>query len=628
MPERIEITCPCGTILVKDQSDTRGEIPCPACGRYNILPAGDGERGGASFALDPATTGADTTAIRPPPPSTPEITAGTVVGPYEVEGLIGEGGMGRVYTAIDVSLQRRVALKVLSGDLRGKEDFVARFRREARSVARLNHPNIVQIYYTGTHAGLPYYAMELVVGENLATVLKREGPLDAERGTDLMLQAARGLAAAAAEGIIHRDIKPSNMVLDEEGVLKITDFGLAKTMSSQTELTMTGTIVGTPFYMSPEQGEGRPLDQRADIYSLGASFYHLFAGVPPFDANSPVSIILKHINEDLQALQERNRKVPAALAAIIGRMMAKHTDDRYASYEELAVDIESAQGGAKPGAMNWKEPNRRGARTAAARDNRKIKSYVIEDIEGDEFPEEIRLARTGMFRRFFAFVVDFAFLSTIYRVADEVFQDFDWGGIFLLFSFVYFFVADSLGGVTLGKAFFRCRVGRRDGEDLGLALGLFRNLLFFGLLFGLSSIPFFLTWDVFHLALADVLDNPGVACRICMIWLFVDVGYFVFSGSRRMLHDMMTAAHFFTRVRIPKEEDRDDTTSLPRRPKDPLLAAVLSTICPGLGQFYIGDAMKGILIFLTCFLVIPWVIGIFHAYFKAVRINRELGMTV
>jgi hypothetical protein len=670
MTERITIICPCGATLAREPGDDRSELECPSCRRINVLPAPNGsDDGPREETVNLGDTGGKTTAIQAPPAS--EISEGTLVGPYKVTGVVGEGGMGRVYTAVDQNLQRQVALKILSGGLRGREDFVARFRREARAVARLNHPNIVQIYFTGTYRDTPYYAMELVKGQNLDVVLKKEGMLDPDRAVRLLIQAARGLAAAAAEGVIHRDVKPSNMVLDESGVLKITDFGLAKTVSSQSDLTLTGTIVGTPFYMSPEQGEGYSVDHRADIYSLGASFYHLLAGAPPFEAESPVSIILKHINEQLPPPEKRNPKVKAPLSAVIRRMMAKNPDERYASYDELIADLESMRRGEAPGALGWKErPPPRG-RGFFRRHGGKMTSYVIEDRTAAAVPQEIRLVRTGMFRRLLAWAFDYAVLSVFLNIQIGFFDSSGWNAAFLALTFIYFLFADAYGGITLGKVFFRCRVARGDGEDLGLLRSIPRTVLFFASIFGLGAIS---TNCAFYRALAGALAGESVESyavttivRICAIWLFLDVGYLFVGRERRAVHDTFSGAFYFTQLKAPKKEKEKkkkkkdkkaaaqaeaeakeraegdergeqagseaarERTAAGRRhvtPKDPLLAAVLSMVFPGLGQFYNGDIFKGILVLLTCFLILPYFYGIYHAFRKARQINREIGWPV
>ncbi len=661
MKDTVEIICPCGEILVKEPGDDRVEFECPSCKRINVLPPGDSSRppsreGGPSPGGDRVTT-----TLELPRPG--DIAIGSSLGPYSVTGVIGEGGMGKVYIAVDQKLQRNVALKILSGKLREQKDFVARFQREARSVARLNNPHIVQIYYTDTWKGIPYYAMELVDGENLDRLLRREGPLDPDRAIDLMIQASRGLAAAAAQGVIHRDVKPSNMVLDKKGTLKITDFGLARIASSQSSLTLTGAIVGTPYYMSPEQGESRPLDYRTDVYSLGASFYHLLTGSPPYEAESPVGIILRHIRDDLPPPDSRNPKIPAALSAVIRKMMSKKKDDRYTSYEALIADLESLKTGRAP-ALSSEQGRGRDKSKDQQRSKgvRRIPSYVIEEREAPA-SEEIRLVRAGLLRRFLAWAGDFAVLSALYNLESGVFRYWLWDAVFLLFVFFYFFISDAKGGVTLGKTFFRCRVGKASGEDLGWVAAFFRTLLFYPVLFGMGAkfpILFIESWDQGGNAFCRALDGLARASEtaqptivptlgtICLAWLLIDVGYLFMSPEKRTLHDMAAGAFYFARKKAkikpkkkPKEKHmgkgrgplhhlfhrkkKEEGQSLrpgPRR-KDPVFAAVLSAMLPGLGQFYNGDTRKGILVLLTFWLILPYFYGIRQAHTGAEEINKQ-----
>jgi hypothetical protein len=186
--------------------------------------------------------------------------------------------------------------------------------------------------------------MEYVEGRSLADLIDTEGRLAGLRGVDYLRQAAEGLRAAAAKGVIHRDIKPDNLMVDGAGAVKIVDFGLARRVTDA-RLTQTSMVVGTPRYMSPEQAMAEPLDLRSDLYSLGACFYHLFAGEPPFDADTPVALLMKHVHEPLVPLRERAPSVPPAVAAIVERMLAKRREDRYQTYEELLADLDAARRG-------------------------------------------------------------------------------------------------------------------------------------------------------------------------------------------------------------------------------------------------------------------------------------------
>ena len=283
-------------------------------------------------------------------------------GPYRVEERIGAGGMGVVYRALDEALQRQVALKTLLPVLAADPEFVARFKREARSAAALNHPNITQIYTIGQEGSIPFFAMELIRGRSLEAIVREKGAIPAVEATGYILQAANGLRHAAQKKLIHRDVKPSNLMVAEDGVVKITDFGLAKAARSETQLTATGDVLGSPGYISPEQAQGAALDARSDIYSLGATFYHLVTGRLPFEAPTPVAMIVKHMNEPLRSPRAVNPAVPYPVASAIQKMMAKRAGERFQDYDALIRELERAQsmvGSETPG------PARAGAASVA-----------------------------------------------------------------------------------------------------------------------------------------------------------------------------------------------------------------------------------------------------------------------
>lgn len=271
------------------------------------------------------------------------------LGAYRVEGLIGAGGMGIVYRAFDEALQRPVALKTLLPSLAADPGFVARFKREAQSAAAVNHPNITQIYAIGQEGEVPFFAMELIHGSSLDALTREAGALDPLTASGYILQAARGLRHAAQRDLIHRDVKPSNLMLTEEGIVKITDFGLAKAARSESHLTVTGEVLGSPGYISPEQAQGTAIDARSDIYSLGATFYHLLTGKLPFDAPTPVAMILKHLSEPVRSPRAVNPNIPYPIAAVVQRMMAKRPTERFQDYDALIREIERAMNAAASG---------------------------------------------------------------------------------------------------------------------------------------------------------------------------------------------------------------------------------------------------------------------------------------
>ena len=271
------------------------------------------------------------------PPGLPER-----IGPYRVLDLLGAGGMGRVHRALDEALDREVALKTLLPALAADGDFVARFSREARAAASLNHPNITQIYATGQDGAIPWFSMELIRGQSLDTLARDHGPIDPYEAASYMRQAAMGLRHAAQKGLIHRDVKPSNLMLTADGVVKITDFGLAKAAHTDTRLTATGEVLGSPGYISPEQAQGQPIDLRSDIYSLGATFYHVLTGRLPFLAPTAVAMILKHMNEPLKSPRAIDARIPFPIASIVQKMMAKRPGERFQDYDALLRDLDRA----------------------------------------------------------------------------------------------------------------------------------------------------------------------------------------------------------------------------------------------------------------------------------------------
>ena len=277
---------------------------------------------------------------------------------YDVKDRIGSGGMGEVYRGHDRSLDREVAIKVLLPQRADDAELQERFMREARAQARLRSAHVAQIHYIGHcppdsrgHASL-YFAMEYVRGGALEDLLERGTRLEPERARQLMIQAATGLGEAHRAGIVHRDIKPGNLLLDESGTLKLADFGIAKSMG-ELGITAKGAILGSPHYMPPEQGLGEELDHRADIYSLGCTFYHLLAGSPPFDGAAAATVAAKHVAEKARPLGEVAPEVPAALCTIVERMMEKKPAERFDSHDQLIAALEAAAPGAVRYAGFW-----------------------------------------------------------------------------------------------------------------------------------------------------------------------------------------------------------------------------------------------------------------------------------
>ncbi|MCX7716956.1 MAG: protein kinase [Candidatus Sumerlaeaceae bacterium] len=263
------------------------------------------------------------------------------IGGMRLVRLLGSGGMGEVWLAHDPQLDRQVAVKTLRRELSHDPASKARFLREARAVARLNDPNIIQIHQVGEQDEALYLVMEFVDGEALSTRLSREGPLPLPVAVDIARQVARGLAHALANGVIHRDVKPGNILLDKSGRAKIADFGLAKLAEADSQMTTSGTTLGTPHYISPEAARGHAVDFRADIYSLGITFYHMLTGTPPFTAPTPGAVLVKQIQEPLPEPAELRELAGGAVMAVIRRMAAKDPADRFASYQELDAALQT-----------------------------------------------------------------------------------------------------------------------------------------------------------------------------------------------------------------------------------------------------------------------------------------------
>jgi hypothetical protein len=263
-------------------------------------------------------------------------------GRYEIEELVGTGGMSSVYRARDGVLERRVALKVLHEHFSADPEYVERFRREARAIARLNHPNIVTVIDRGEFEKRQFIVFEHIPGENLKEVLEREGQLPVAQALALTHQIARGLAFAHQQGVVHRDVKPQNVLLDESGTAKVTDFGIARSLDPGEELTQTGTLLGTSDYIAPEQASGQPVDARSDQYSLGVLLYELLTGEVPYPADSFMAVAMRHLRDPVPSIRERRPDVPDRVDEIVARTMAKRPEDRFPSTEAMMAAIEAA----------------------------------------------------------------------------------------------------------------------------------------------------------------------------------------------------------------------------------------------------------------------------------------------
>ena len=262
-----------------------------------------------------------------------------IAGRYELEELVGTGGMSSVYRAHDRQLERNVALKVLHERLGADDEHVSRFRHEARAVAQLSHPNVVTVIDRFEEGGRQYIVFEYVDGENLKQLLDRTGPLPVRRALEIALAVADGLAYAHEHGVVHRDVKPQNVLLSRDGEIKVTDFGIARSLDAESGLTLTGTVLGTSSYLSPEQASGLRVTPAADVYSLGVVLYELLAGEVPFPGGNQVVVALKHVNEPPPSLLERRPDVPARLAAAVALALQKDPERRFASMAAFAAEL-------------------------------------------------------------------------------------------------------------------------------------------------------------------------------------------------------------------------------------------------------------------------------------------------
>ena len=259
---------------------------------------------------------------------------------YQIIKKIGDGGMAFVYQAKDKLLNRIVAVKVLRPEFVDDKEFLAKFKREAEAVANITHPNIVNVYDVGQEGKVYYIVMEYVDGQNLKEIIKNEGVLDEYTALDITKQIAQALSAAHKKGVIHRDIKPHNILIsNEDRQVKVADFGIAKAVSNST-ITNIGSIIGSVHYFSPEQAKGQPVSNNADLYSLGIVLYEMLIGRVPFRGDSPISIALQHINEDIEFTPEEKTKIPHSIRTLISKMTEKDQEDRYQSAEEVIEDIE------------------------------------------------------------------------------------------------------------------------------------------------------------------------------------------------------------------------------------------------------------------------------------------------
>ncbi len=293
-----------------------------------------------------------------------------VEGKYKVERMLGKGGMGAVFLAHDLTLERQVAIKVLPPDISMDEHIVKRFQQEAKTSAKLDHTNIIPIYRVESEGGLNYFVMKYIEGTSLEDVLDQKQPLTIDYIQRVLWEAACALGHAHQRGVVHRDVKPANIMFDHDGRVMLTDFGISKALQAATGFTGTGMIIGTPHYMAPEQAKGGTVDGRADEYSLGVVAYRMLTGELPYTGDSVHTILYKHIFEEVPSAGAKRSDAPPFLTAAISRSLSKEPDQRFATMEEFATAVWPEQPVATPKAgsasKHQRRPPPRPARTASA----------------------------------------------------------------------------------------------------------------------------------------------------------------------------------------------------------------------------------------------------------------------
>ncbi|MEN6645081.1 MAG: Stk1 family PASTA domain-containing Ser/Thr kinase [Armatimonadia bacterium] len=267
-----------------------------------------------------------------------------VAGRYRLDARIGEGGVALVYKALDITLEREVAVKILRPEMASNEEVVARFRREAHAAAKLNHPNIVQIYDTGVDEDIYYIVMEYLPEPDLKRIIKEYAPLPLRKVLEVTIQCARALAYAHKQGLVHRDVKPHNILFTDDGRVKLSDFGIAAA-TGDSGLTDSGLVLGTAYYVSPEQAQGAPATVQSDIYSLGVVMFECITGRPPFTGSSAAEIAAKHVRERPPSLRALNPNITPSAEFVINKAMARETPRRYRGADELLVDLEKLADG-------------------------------------------------------------------------------------------------------------------------------------------------------------------------------------------------------------------------------------------------------------------------------------------
>jgi serine/threonine protein kinase len=331
-----------------------------------------------------------------------EDLTGRQFGPYQIVAPLGEGGMAAVYKAYHPAVERYVALKVLPRHMSSSDEFVARFKREARLLAQLQHPHILPVFDYGESDGYPYIVMPFIISGTLADILRKQR-LSLSEVCRVIIQIGDALSYAHGRGMIHRDIKPSNVLIDERGNCLLTDFGLARMVEAAEKLTSSGSIMGTPAYMSPEQGRGSNIDHRSDLYSLGVILYEMITGRVPYTAETPVAVVFKHIQDPLPSARKLNPNLSEALELVLLKSLAKNSDDRYQNADEFvhAVQRVIPESAAADKTLSQKlDPIRSTSEETRVAERQPIFEFQAIPVQADAPREEQLTAKVQSARRF------------------------------------------------------------------------------------------------------------------------------------------------------------------------------------------------------------------------------------
>lgn len=472
----------------------------------------------------------------------PDLVPDQAFGDYQIVGRLGHGGMGVVYEADHIPTSRRVALKVMGHSLEDR-DSRARFLREGRLAASINHPNTVYVYGTDEIEGRPTISMELVRGGTLHQFVKANGPFQPKAAVDVILQVIDGMDAAYDAGILHRDIKPNNCFVDEDGHVKIGDFGLSITAvgrdlpagselaQTQTEITQVGTFLGTPAYASPEQLRGEPLDHRSDIYAIGVTMYYLVTGKVPFAADNMVQLLARVLDNAAPSLRDSGLETHTELDRVIAKCLKKAPGDRFASYDELRTAL-------LPLSSRVPTPATLGSRTLAAVLDYLVLAIVLTPISLFLFSSQASVAQGEPFPGFSAVIASVFGIST---------------------QFFYFALSEWRYGKTLGKRLLGMQVVQAGGRPT-LATAALRSLLF--------TIPPVLPGHIGRYALGDVLFSPvtsfgtfAVALLLGWAHYLILAGMFLTARARNgnaAIHDLITGTRVVEKMNIVIEKPRSD----------------------------------------------------------------------